>query len=196
VRFFFIDNNMYTYNMYTYNMYTYYITLSDMKDLDINNTSNLVYTGPEDNIGILLCRTSNAWQRQVKKTLKKKGLTQAQYVLLLGLRKLEERNVIEKKTVTQRSLAIHSGVDQTMTSQVLRQLEQAYLIRRAPGSDARSHALFLTDSGRRTISDIEPEITDLDSQFFSVLGENTQMFKATLQILIGLTPRMSSRGNM
>ena len=182
--------------MYTYNVYTYYITLSDMKDLDINNTSNLVYTGPEDNIGILLCRTSNAWQRQVKKTLKKQGLTQAQYVLLLGLRKLEERNVIEKKTVTQRRLAIHSGVDQTMTSQVLRQLEQAYLIRRAPGSDARSHALFLTDSGRRTISDIEPEITDLDSQFFSVLGENTQMFKATLQILIGLTPRMSSRGNM
>jgi DNA-binding MarR family transcriptional regulator len=183
--------------MYTYNVYTYYITLSDkMKDLDINNTSNLVHTGPEDNIGILLCRTSNAWQRQVKKTLKKQGLTQAQYVLLLGLRKLEERNVIEKKTVTQRSLAIHSGVDQTMTSQVLRQLEQAYLIRRAPGSDARSHALFLTDSGRRTISDIEPEITDLDSQFFSVLGENTQMFKATLQILIGLTPRMSSRGNM
>ena len=112
--------------MYTYNVYTYYITLSDMKDLDINNTSNLVYTGPEDNIGILLCRTSNAWQRQVKKTLKKQGLTQAQYVLLLGLRKLEERNVIEKKTVTQRSLAIHSGVDQTMTSQVLRQLEQAY----------------------------------------------------------------------
>tara|TARA_B110000014_G_scaffold254754_1_gene235717 strand:+ start:380 stop:883 length:504 start_codon:yes stop_codon:yes gene_type:complete len=163
-----------------------------MTDLDIQNSLSLVRTGPEDNIGILLWRTANAWQRELKRTLKSESLTQAQYILLLGLLGLEERNVIERKTVTQRELAKYCGVDQTMASQVLRVLEQTHLIRRAPGYDSRSNALYLTDSGRRIISGLEPDMTAVDSHFFSLLGENAQMFKATLQILIGLKPRMSS----
>ena len=167
-----------------------------MTDSDSENSSNLVRTGPEDNIGILLWRTSNAWQREVKNKLKSGGVTQNQYILLLGLLKLEERNVIHRQTITQRNLATYCGVDQTMASQVLRVLEQDHLVRRAPGHDSRSNSLYLTDSGRRIISELEPEMLDLDSHFFTKLGENVQMFKATLQILIGLTPRMSSSGRM
>ena len=109
-----------------------------MTDSDSENSSNLVRTGPEDNIGILLWRTSNAWQREVKNKLKSGGVTQNQYILLLGLLKLEERNVIHRQTITQRNLATYCGVDQTMASQVLRVLEQDHLVRRAPGHDSRS----------------------------------------------------------
>lgn len=163
-----------------------------MSDLDHTDLATPRRRGPDESPGILLWRAANAWQREIRVVVKAQGLTQAQYVLLLGLRHLEDRPVAAPAATTQRALAKYCGVDTTMASQVLRQLEAAGHLRRAPGTDARSRALYLSESGRRAVDEIAPEVGAVDARFFAILGENAEMFKAALQVLIGLPPRLGS----
>lgn len=163
-----------------------------MSDVHQGDSARARRRGPDDNPGILLWRAANAWQREVRGVVKSQGLTQAQFVLLLGLRHLEARPGAVSAAITQQALAKYCGVDTTMASQVLRQLEAAGYLRRAPGADARSRALHLSASGRRTIDEIAPQVGAVDARFFAVLGENAEMFKAALQVLIGLPPRLGS----
>lgn len=178
--------------MYTNNINTYYYFSMSATDSEFDLDGARRWRGPDDSPGILLWRAANAWQRQIKALAKEHGLTQAQYVLLFGLQHLDERAAALPAPVTQAALASHCGVDTTMASQVLRQLEAARLVRRAPGADARSRALYLTDAGRRAVAALAPRVADADSQFFAALGGNVEMFKAALQVLVGLPPRMSS----
>lgn len=163
-----------------------------MSDVHQGNSARARRRGPDDNPGILLWRAANAWQREVRGVVKSQGLTQAQFVLLLGLRHLEARPGVVAAPITQQALAKYCGVDTTMASQVLRQLEAADYLRRAPGVDARSRALHLSANGRRTIDEIAPQVGAVDARFFAALGENAEMFKAALQVLIGLPPRLGS----
>lgn len=163
-----------------------------MSDVDLGESTAIRRRGPDESPGILLSRAANAWQRETRSVVKAHGLTQAQFVLLLGLSHLEGRPVAVPTAITQRVLATYCGVDATMTSQVLRQLETGGYLRRAPGSDARSHALYLTESGKRVVAEIEPEVGAVDARFFAALGDNAEMFKAALQVLIGLPPRLGS----
>jgi DNA-binding MarR family transcriptional regulator len=163
-----------------------------MSDMEANDSGAIRRRGPDESPGILIWRAANAWQRDMRVVVKPHGLTQAQYVLLLGLQHLEDRPVAVPTAITQQALASYCGVDTTMTSQVLRQLEAAGLLRRAPGSDARSRALYLTDRGQQTIATVEPEAGAVDAKFFAALGENSEMFKAALQVLIGLPPRLGA----
>ena len=163
-----------------------------MSDLEQHESAVARQRGPNDSPGILLWRAANAWQRDIRAIVKAQGLTQAQFVLLLGLRHLEDRTAATPTATTQQALATYCGVDTTMASQVLRQLEAAGHLRRAPGTDARSRALYLTDNGRRIVAAIAPAAGAVDAAFFAVLGENAEMFKAALQVLIGLPPRLGS----
>ncbi len=163
-----------------------------MFDDDNSDAAALRRRGPGDSPGILLWRAANAWQREVRSVVKSQGLTQAQYVLLLGLCGLEDQAVTEPVAITQQALAKYCGVETAMASQVLRQLEAAGHLRRAPGMDARSRSLQLSASGRWAVDEIAPQVGAVDARFFAALGENAEMFKAALQVLIGLPPRLGS----
>lgn len=163
-----------------------------MSDVHQSDSAVIRRRGPGDSPGILLWRAANAWQRQVRGVIKSQGLTQTQFVLLLGLSDLERRPAVRAMAITQQALAKYCGIDTTMASQVLRQLEAAGYLRRAPGVDARSRALHLSASGRRAIDEIAPAVGAADAKYFAALGENAEMFKAALQVLIGLPPRLGA----
>lgn len=163
-----------------------------MAERDTMEASAARRRGPGESPGILLWRAANAWQREIRAIAKDHALTQAQYVLLLGLGELENRAAARSAAITQRALAAHCGVDATMTSQVLRQLQAAGHLRRAPGADARSLAVTLTGAGRRAIDAMAPAAAAADAHFFAVLGDNAEMFKAALQVLLGLPPRLGA----
>ncbi|MFT6581349.1 MAG: MarR family winged helix-turn-helix transcriptional regulator [Alphaproteobacteria bacterium] len=85
-----------------------------------------------DPSGFLLLRAANMWQRRMRKLLKPFDLTVTQYLLLSGLKALQEPS---SASVSQATLARHCRTDPMMTSQVLRVLKNSALIRRTSDAD-------------------------------------------------------------
>lgn len=133
--------------------------------------------------GFLLWRAGNAWQRQMRKLLKPYGLTPAQYLLLAGLRALQSG---ESDLVTQAVLARHCRTDPMMTSQILRVLEKAGLVRRSVhDGDGRAVALGITEKGNSVAAEAGAEVEAVDAGFHAVLGENADAFADALHVLMG-----------
>ena len=77
--------------------------------------------------GYLLWRAANLWQKKVRSVLSPFDITPVQYLLLVGLRNLQEET---GGPVKQADLARHCQSDPMMTSQVLRALQKAGMIHR------------------------------------------------------------------
>jgi len=118
--------------------------------------------------GFLLWQVSNAWQRDVRLALSPIGLTYVQAVLLLSLMELEAARGERERAgpVTQGALARFCRADATMTSQVLRSLEQKGLVDRRIGDDARTRHPALTETGRSYAGRAGPILDRVDRAFF------------------------------
>ncbi len=147
------------------------------------------WRGPGDSTGVLLWRAANRWQRDLRATLAKHDLTQAQFLLLAGLVPHDG----DGQGPTQGQLAAACGIDVAVASQVLRQLQGAGLVRRRTGADSRARELHLTPAGRDRIGRAIPDVAAVDTAFFALLGENREPFAGALRALIGLRPRISAR---
>lgn len=122
---------------------------------------------PENNAGFLLWQVSNLWQRSIRERLEPLGLTYVQYLLLSGLTWLRER----EDSVNQARLAQFCKTDPMMTSQVLRALERAGLIRRRrDDADNRARALDVTRAGIATLNKALVERAAAERDFFGADG--------------------------
>ena len=81
---------------------------------------------PENSSGFLLWQVANQWQRLQRSALGEIGITHVQFILLAGLAWLEQR----ESSVSQARLAEFCKTDPMMTSQVVRTLERAKLLKR------------------------------------------------------------------
>ena len=123
--------------------------------------------------GFLLWQVSNAWQRRMRNALDPLGLTYVQAILLVSLVRLEERSAAaasqggDPALVTQGQLAQICEADPTMTSQVLRALEQKGLIKRQIGDDARTRHPRSTETGREFAAKAAPVLVEVDHAFFA-----------------------------
>ena len=128
------------------------------------------FEGPEQSPGFLLWQVSTKWRRQIESALKTVGLTHPQFVLLASLGWLTR----EGCCISQVELARHSGTDSTMTSQVLRTLEQkGYITRTEHAGDARSKFPVVTKSGAALIAQAVPFVEAVDDAFFKGIGLET-----------------------
>lgn len=133
------------------------------------------HAGPDDSPGLLLWQVTNRWQAAQRATLKPFGLTHVQFVLLASLTWLDADG-----PVTQKALAAHAATDEMMTSQVLRALETAGLVERAPHpTDRRARALRVTLPGRKLANRAVVAVEACDRAFFGVLPD-VSAFAATL----------------
>lgn len=144
--------------------------------------------GPGDSTGVLLWRTANRWQRDVRAALAGHDLTQAQFLLLSALDAVDDGG----KRPTQAALAASCGIDVAVASQGLRQLQRAGLVQRRTGADARARELQLTDAGRTRIARAIPDIAAVDAEFFRRLGDNREAFAGALRAMIGLPVRAAA----
>ena len=141
---------------------------------------------PAAGAGAALWRASNLWRRRQNAALRPCGLSPVQYLLLAGIVDLSGRD----GPVTQATLARRCGADAMMTSQVVRTMERAGLVRRAANSsDARSVALALTAKGRKIFERATPAITRAEAEFFAALGLDAEAFAGALLLLAGEKPR-------
>src|SRR5260370_15536517 len=128
--------------------------------------------------GFMLWQITNGWQRSIRAALAPIGLTYVQVILLAGLKEAVE--ISEKSyggakpgqggqtapgtgPISQARLAQSLGADVMMTSQVLRSLEAAGLIRRDRNPmDTRARTLVLTDTGMERLSQALPVLEAVD----------------------------------
>ncbi len=145
---------------------------------------------PDQSPGFLLWQVTNRWQAAQRATLKPFELTHVQFVLLASLTWLTVDG-----HVTQRQLADHAATDSMMTSQVLRNLEQRGLVKRARHPvDKRARALTITPQGRALANHAVVAVEACDNAFFAVLGEETRTLIRALLMLrhsASIPPRAS-----
>ncbi len=155
-----------------------------MPNITIKARSNT----PGETPGVLLWRAANTWQRALRDVLKDQGLTQAQFALLDALASLAVDT--RPDGANQRQLADLCGMDVTMASTVLRQLQRSGLIARRRADDTRSRRVTLTAAGRERVASAAPGVQAVDTKFFAALRQDQAAFAGALRLLLGLRPRV------
>ena len=136
------------------------------------------FAGPADSPGFLLWRTTNAWQRAVRAALAPLDLTHVQFVVLASLTWRDDAST------SQRQLAAQAGLDEMMTSQVVRSLEARGLLTRGRDTtDGRVRALAVTGQGRELTAEAVRVVEEADGRFFAALGDDASAFLAALRVL-------------
>lgn len=138
-----------------------------MKKVDWKTLSH--FEGPEQSPGFLLWQVSSQWRRLIEEALSTLGLTHPQFVLLASLGWLTRH----RATISQVELAQHCKMDISMTSQVLRSLEQKGHIKRLQmKGNERSKFPCLTPSGSQLIEKAIPLVEQIDKNFFQKLDSD------------------------
>ncbi|MEX2618408.1 MAG: MarR family transcriptional regulator [Alphaproteobacteria bacterium] len=141
--------------------------------------------------GYLLWQAANYWQRRMREVLAPHGVTPAQFLLLCGLHELDDA---AGTAVNQVALARHCGTDPMMTSQVLRILETAGLLRRSiDAQDRRAVAVAITASGASLVRRAMAGVRDADARFHAPLAAHGDAFGDALQMLCGVKPKRRVR---
>ena len=127
--------------------------------------------GPRDSPGFLLWKVSNAWQRRQRAALKAFDLTHAQFVLLATATWFGA-----SETLTQVRLSELSGVDAMTTSQIVRTLEAAGMLRREPHPlDPRARSLSVTAAGRARVKKAIVAVERVDEAFFAAVADQAAL---------------------
>jgi len=120
---------------------------------------------PAFSLGFSLWRLSNRWQQKATQALKNIHLTHVQFVLLAGIKSLQEQadNIINQKTLAQ-----YVKTDIMMTSKVCRTLERKGLVIRAKlRSDTRSKMLVLTRKGKELLQKATHVMSEVEKDLFN-----------------------------
>jgi MarR family transcriptional regulator, organic hydroperoxide resistance regulator len=117
--------------------------------------------------GSLVWRLSMKWRAAVDAAVAPLGLTHAQYSVLATLRGVMRSG----QRPSQRELADHTGLDAIYISKLVRTLEAAGLVARAPDErDTRAVRVTVTDAGARVIDQAVVIVRDLQEQLTAPLG--------------------------
>jgi len=143
-------------------------------------TNFFKFETPSESTGFLLWKTTNLWQREIRKTLKKFDLTHTQFVILASSYWLTNK----KDNVTQVEIAEFIDIDKMMTSNVIRKLiEKGLLNRKGHKTDTRAKVIMLTDKGVDILKKSITEVEKFDVIFFGKLSNKNEFNKELLRLL-------------
>ena len=136
---------------------------------------------PDESPGYLLTNLTLLWQRKQKRILDPLNLTYTQFMLLASLGWLLKHNEL----VTQVDIARQGNADTMMVSKVLRTLENKKFIKRQEHpTDTRAKIIQLTEEGAEILQKALVEVENSDIEFFSVIGNNLNLFNKNMFELI------------
>ena len=143
-------------------------------------TNFFKFETPGESAGFLLWKTTNLWQREIRKTLKKFDLTHTQFVILASSYWLTNK----KDNVTQVEIAEFIDIDKMLTSNVIRKLiEKGLLNRKEHKTDTRAKVIMLTDKGVDILKKSITEVEKFDVIFFGKLSNKNEFNKELLRLL-------------
>jgi DNA-binding MarR family transcriptional regulator len=136
-----------------------------------------------EDIGYIMWKVTNNWQKMMKAELQEVDLTHVQFALLRSCHALNERH--STYGVTQIQIAQNSDIDPMMASEVLRTLEKKGYVNRLPHpQDTRAKLISLTASGEAIMERARQIAKRADQRFFSKLGPEMPEFIARLKQLL------------
>lgn len=131
------------------------------------------FTDSNKSIGLIFWKVSVLWQRKIKESLNKIGITHTQFVILATIQELSEKGL----TATQKEISDFSSIDAMTVSSVLRLLEKNSFIERKPHpKDTRANEILITKKGVETIHTAIPAVENTDNNFFFNDAEKNEFF--------------------
>lgn len=140
---------------------------------------------PPPSIGFLIWHLSMKWRAGLDREIAPLGLTSAQYAVLASLYGLSQSGA----QPSQRELADFSGLETMYVSKLVRALERAGMVERAPNPvDTRAVVLKVTPHGVQTVRAARAKVVQLEEHRLGPLGgrsstESTSLRKA-LEVLL------------
>ncbi|HJN37496.1 MAG TPA: MarR family transcriptional regulator [Gammaproteobacteria bacterium] len=138
-------------------------------------------TGPEEEPGFLLWKTTITWKSIVKKVLEPHKLSHPQFVILALLLWFYSKRAV----ATQIDLVRMSKLDKMTVSKSLKGLVDKKIVKRIENiDDSRAKSVYLTESGKSLIQKVLPIVTDAEANFFNQLNtDNRKCLIRSLQKL-------------
>ncbi len=135
---------------------------------------------PSESTGFLLWKTTNLWQREIKRALKKYDLTHTQFVVLASSYWLLQEN----DNLTQVEIAEFIEIDKMMNSNVIRKLIEKKLLNRTEHKiDTRAKVIKLTEKGIEILNKAIVEVEKFDELFFGKIS-NKNLFNNELEAIL------------
>jgi DNA-binding MarR family transcriptional regulator len=126
------------------------------------------YQNLDENPGYQLWLVSNLWQRKIRRVLEPFGLTHVQFLILATALFLSDTS----DCVTQAQVARTADIDEMMTSQVVRSLEErGFMKREAHPSDARARSILVTPKGMDLALRARATVRAASEEVFETLGD-------------------------
>ena len=135
----------------------------------------------ENKIGLLIWKTSNYWQSNLRKILNPHNISLNEYLILQSIKYLIE----EKSNIYQNEIADFIGIDISVTSVTLKSLEQKKYISRQIIDDNRKKIIKILQKGNDLIEILYPLIEKEEELLFNKLNNETFNFINSLKLLLG-----------
>ena len=159
--------------LYTNNLYTNYMA----------DTSLI-----ENNIGILIWKTSNFWQFNLRKILKPYKVSINEYLVLQSITHL----LSLKSKIYQNEISELIGIDISVTSVTLKILERKKYISRKILDDNRKKMVSILKEGNDLFKEIYPLVKKEEERIFFKLNNETFNFTNSLKLLLGKKIRIKA----
>jgi len=134
-------------------------------------------TNIDDTLNYLIYKTNIVLKSKLQSALKFFDITSEQWVML--------NRLSQKDGCNQKELSIESSKGQAAITRSLDILEKKGLIeRRKSANDRREFLVFITNSGRRLLEDVDPDVINYQEKLDTVLSKSeTETLKSLLNKL-------------
>ena len=145
----------------------------------------------ENNIGLLVWKTSNYWQSRLRKILKLYKLSLNEYLILKSIYILS----LKKKDIYQIEISEFVGLNISVASVIFKLLEKKQYISRIIVEDNRKKIIKMKDKGSKLFLIIDPLIEKEENIVFNKLNNETINFINSLRLLLGKKIRIKVKYN-
>ena len=142
----------------------------------------------ENNIGILIWKTSNFWQFNLRKILKPYKVSINEYLVLQSITHL----LSLKSKIYQNEISELIGIDISVTSVTLKILERKKYISRKVLDDNRKKMVSILKEGNDLFNEIYPLVKKEEERIFFKLNNETFNFTNSLKLLLGKKIRIKA----
>ena len=142
----------------------------------------------ESKIGLLIWKTSNFWQANLRKSLNTYNISLNEFFILGAIKSLSKK----RDNINQKEISEYIGIDISVTSVTLKLLENKKYISRTIKDDNRKKVITILKDGSNLFEIIDPIIQKTEDQIFNKLNNETFNFTNSLKLILGKKIRIKA----